>query len=203
MSRDEARRVFERGSGLALVFAGRGGHHPLETVGRTNPHIGLRRWIAPNTATTEATKWREAWVSIHDDGSVAVAAATGGHRSRDSYLPGHRLESSHLECCVADLMGLVREVSNFLGTGDYEAKIGIEWTGNDPLVIQTADGWGFPYDEGSIPLTCYTPINASVRTDMDSASFAEQVCDLATDAINQGGIEHLRMMTRPTGPESN
>jgi hypothetical protein len=203
MRRDEARDVFDKSGSLALVFAGRGGIHPLETVDRANPRVGLRRWTAPNTATTDTTRWKEAWASVHDDGSVTLAAATGGHRSRDGYLPGHRIESSHLECCVADLMGLLREVSDRLGTGDYEIRIGIEWTGDEPLVIETVDGMGFPYSDGSIPLPSYTPITASVRTDIDSVAFLDQVCDLANDAVNQGGVQHLRLMNQRAAQEIN
>lgn len=89
LSRQEARGVLTKAVGLALTYAGRGGIHPLENVDRDNPRPGLRRWVAVNTATGEHSVWREAWMSIHHDGSVTVAAAVGGHRmSSDEYLEG-------------------------------------------------------------------------------------------------------------------
>lgn len=202
MSREQAREIFTKGAELALIFAGRGGIHPLESVDRLNPRIGLRRWIAPNTAIAEHARWKESWLSVHDDGSVTVASSAGGHRtSSEDHLPGHRIRSSHLECCVADLMGLVRHTSASLGTSEYEARIGIEWTGDEPLVIETLDTQGFPYDAGSIPLRQYTTVTTTIRNDVDPVTYLDQVCDLATDVINQGGIQHLQMMSRPDATE--
>lgn len=202
MSREQAREIFSKGRGLALVFAGRGGIHPLESVDRLNPRIGLRRWIAANTATADRERWKESWVSIHDDGSVTVASSAGGHpASSHDYLPGHKLSSSHLECCVADLMGLLRQTSVSLGTADYEVRIGIEWAGNEPLIIQTVDTHGSPYDLGSIPLPHYTPVTTSIRNDVDSVTYLDQVRELATDVINQGGVQHLQVMSRPDTTE--
>jgi hypothetical protein len=198
MSRDQAREIVSKGAELALVFAGQGGIHPLESVDRFNPRTGLRRWIAANTGTADHARWKESWVSVHDDGSVTVASSAGGHRaSSEDYLPGHNISSSHLECCVADLMGLLRQTSASLGTADYEARIGIEWAGDEPLIIQTIDTNGYPYDLGSTPIPRYTPVTSSIRNDVDSASFLDQVRELATDVINQGGVQNLQVMSRP------
>jgi schlafen family protein len=43
LTRDEARGVLTNAVGLALTYAGRGGVHPLESVDRDNPRLGLRR----------------------------------------------------------------------------------------------------------------------------------------------------------------
>jgi hypothetical protein len=201
MSREQARDIIAKASELALVFAGRGGIHPLESVDRFNPRIGLRRWIAPNTATADGTQWKESWVSVYDDGTVSVASAAGAHRAgSQAFLPGNRIRSSHLECCVADLMSLARHASAALGTGDYEARIGIEWTGNAPLIIETIDNQGLAYDSTSTPIPRYTPVTTSFRNDVNSAAYLDQVLELATDVVNQGGVQHLQVMTRPDTP---
>lgn len=80
LDQDEARRAMEKTERLALSFAGPIGVHPLQNVDRLNPRPGLRRWVVVNTATGERELWREAWASIHHDGSVTLAAAVGGHR---------------------------------------------------------------------------------------------------------------------------
>lgn len=196
-TRDDARALFERGGRQALVYAGRGGIHPLETVDRLNPRPGLRRWVAPNTATADGSRWKEAWASIHNDGSVSVAAAVGGHRSSDAYLPGGRVDSSAIECAVADLMGLIRAVSERLGASEYEVRIGIEWAGQAPLIIQTVDQSGFPFDGTSLPVARYSPVAATVLANADNVSFFHQVHDLAEDCVNQGGITSVRMISPP------
>lgn len=83
LTRDKVRSVLETSRGLALRYAGRAGIHPLESVDHLNPRPGLRRWVAVNTATSESSRWKESWVSVHHDGSAALATAVGGHRSRD------------------------------------------------------------------------------------------------------------------------
>ena len=109
LTRDQAREVLSQTEGLALTYAGRGGIHPLESVDRHNPRPGLRRWVAVNTATGDRSTWKEAWLSIHHDGSVTLAAAVGGHRmSSDGYFEGSQIQSAAIECAVADFMGLIR-----------------------------------------------------------------------------------------------
>ena len=93
LTRDDAREILARTESLALFYAGRGGIHPLESIDRHNPRPGLRRWVAVNSATGEGSAWKEAWASIHHDGSVTIAAAVGGHRmSSDGYFDGWALD---------------------------------------------------------------------------------------------------------------
>src|ERR1035437_3329204 len=48
LTRDQARATFSKSEGLAYVYAGRGGIHPLENVDWSNLRPGLRRWNAVN-----------------------------------------------------------------------------------------------------------------------------------------------------------
>lgn len=78
LSRDVAREIFRSACSTTLRFSKRNGVHPLENVDSANPRPGLRRWIAPTTATGDSSTWKEAWASVHHDGSVTLSATIGG-----------------------------------------------------------------------------------------------------------------------------
>ena len=203
LTREDAREVLRKTVGLALTYAGRGGVHPLENVDRDNPRPGLRRWVAVNTATGERSVWKEAWLSIHHDGSVTVAAVVGGHRmSSDEYFDGWQVESAAIECAIADLMALVRTMAETTDNDEYDLRLGIEWTGEQPLTILTKDTMGFAYDGASVPLHNYTPVETTVNAAEPAADFFWRVHDLAQDCVNQGGISNLLIIQPPARDES-
>lgn len=195
LTRDDVRDVLAKAEKLAMSYAGNG-LHPLASVDRDNPRPGLRRWVAVNAATSERSRWKEAWASIHHDGSVGLAAAVGGHRkSQDGHYEGSEIDSSTVECGIADLMGLVRATAAATGNDDYDVRVGIEWLGSDPLTILAVDIYGFPYGD-PIPLHRYTPVGASVNAAASDQDFQRQVHDVARDCVNQGGISNLRLTAR-------
>ena len=203
LTREDAREVLRKTVGLALTYAGPGGVHPLESVDRDNPRPGLRRWVAVNTATGERSMWKEAWLTIHHDGSVTVAAAVGGHRmSSDGYFDGRQVESAAIECATADLMALVRTTAETTGDDEYDLRVGIEWAGEQPLTILTKDTMGFAYDGVSVPLHSYTPVDTTMNAAESAADFFWRVHDLAQDCVNQGGISNLLMIRPPARNES-
>lgn len=195
-NRDQARWMFKQSGDTALTFAGRGGVHPLESVDRLNPRPGLRRWVAPN-ATVDSGRWKEAWASIHFDGSVSIASAVGAHRTREGSLHGSRVRGAAIECMVADLMAMVSVVGGSLGPTEYEVRVGIEWTGADPLVITTIDTLGFDFDGTSIPVAQFTPVTTTVRADAEHWDYLRQVRELAQDCVNQGGVSYLQSIDSP------
>ena len=204
-TRDEARGILTKTERLALTYAGngRGGIHPLENVDRDNPRPGLRRWVAVNKATGDHSLWKEAWMSIHHDGSVTVAAAVGGRRmSSDAYFEGWQVESVAIECAIADLMALVRTTAEATDNDEYDVRLGIEWTGEQPLTILTKDNMGFTYDGVSVPLNHYTPVETTVNAAEPETDFLWHVHDLAQDCVNQGGISNLLMIQPPVRVES-
>ncbi|MEU7971007.1 ATP-binding protein [Micromonospora sp. NPDC049089] len=193
-----ARMAFEEASKNALVYVGRGSLHPIENVDRNNPRPGLRRWTARPMIDGDSQRWKEAWISIHDNGSVSLAAAVGGHRrSSTEYNDDHVVESRDVEVAIADFMGLIREASDRLGLGEYEVRVRFEWNKTERLQIWTTDGMNFSYAGSTIPLAQYTPVEVTVRADAESADFYQQVYDLALDCLNQGGIAHVQTVTRP------
>lgn len=202
LAREQARRVLTKAVGLALTYAGRGGIHPLESVDRDNPRPGLRRWVAVNTATGERSIWKEAWMSIHHDGSATIATAVGGHRmSSGGYFDGWQVESAAIECAIADLMALMRTTAEATGNDEYDVRLGIEWTGEQPLTILTKDNVGFTYDGVSVPLHRYTPVETTVNAIEPAADYFWHVHDFAQDCVNQGGISNVLMIQPPSRNE--
>ncbi|EHB57970.1 AAA-4 family protein [Mycolicibacterium rhodesiae JS60] len=197
LTREAARDVLSKAEGLALVYAGRGGIHPLESVERLNPRPGLRRWVAVNTATSERARWKEAWASIHDDGAVTLATAVGAHRIQDDYFEGGQVESSAIECAIADFMALIRTTAEATGNDEYDVRVGIVWTGVTPLMILTKDTHGYTYDGVSTPLHHYTPVEVTVDASEPDLDYFWHVHDLAQDCVNQGGISNVLMICPP------
>jgi len=197
-SRDEARATLAKASQLALFYANRSGIHPFENVDINNPRPGLRRWVAANTATGERSRWKEAWISLHHDGAVAVAVAVGGHRwSSDGYFEGGQVESSAIEAAIADVMALVRRGSAGTGNDDYDIRVGIEWSGDGPMTILTRDTSNQVYDGASIPVFRYTPVETTIDAAASDFDYYWSVHDLARDCINQGGISNVLLIQPP------
>lgn len=199
-----ARMAFEEAGKNALDYVGRDVLHPLENVDWSSPRIGLRRWTARPMMDGDSQRWKEAWISIHDDGSVSLAAAVGGRpRSRTECNDRHIVGSGDVEVAIADFMGLIRETSNRTGLGEYEVKVGFEWDNTARLEIWTTDGsrgaypGGGAYSGTTIPLAQYTPVEVTVRANADGHDFYQQVHNLALDCVNQGGIAHVQTMRPP------
>jgi len=193
-----ARRAFEDSGNQAFVYVGRGTLHPLDHVDRNNPRTGLRRWTARPTVEGDRRRWLEAWISIHDDGSVSVAAAVGGRPVSSTEDNGdHVVQSRDVEVAIADFMGLIREAGDRLGLGEFEVKVGFEWNKTERLQIWTTDTMGYPYPGSSIPLARYTPVEVTVRADAEALDFFQQVHDLALDCVNQGGIANVQTISPP------
>lgn len=208
MTRETARKVLSKAEGVALSFARNRGVHPLESVDRMNPRPGLRRWVAVNTATSQYSAWKEAWASIHHDGSVTLSAAVGGHPSGHgsaspgpSYFEGREVESTAIECAVADLMAVLRTTAEATAADEYDVRVGIEWEGENPLLILTQDTMGFTYRDVSTPLHRYSPVETTVNAQGSEADFSRHVHDIAQDCVNQGGVSNLLLIQPPT-PET-
>lgn len=202
LTRVQARDVLAKADSLARLYAGLGGVHPLKSVDQHNPRPGLRRWVAVNTATDERFSWREAWASIHHDGSVTLVAAVGRHRSSaNSYFHGSQVQSTAIECGVTDFMALIRATAEATDNDEYDVRVGIEWTGDQPLTILTVDNAGSIYDGASTPLHRYTPVEITVDAGESDLDYHWHVHDLAQDCVNQGGISNVRMICPPERTE--
>jgi hypothetical protein len=152
--------------------------------------------VAVNEATGQHAKWKEAWISVHHDGPVTMAAAVGAYRnSAGGSLKGHQVEGRAIECAVADLMALTRAAGYSTGNDEYDLRVGIEWTGPEPLRILTIDGTGRVYEDVSTPLYRFVPVEVRVDAGESDADAYRHLYDLALDCVNQGGISNLHMMS--------
>jgi hypothetical protein len=198
LNRGEARAVLLKAERLALTYAGRGGIHPLESMDRHNPRPGLRRWVAVNAATDERSVWKETWASIHHDGSVTLAATVGGHRmNSDGHFEGWQVESTAIECAIADFTALIRATAEATDNDEYDVRVGINWTGDESLTILTKDQFGYALDGVSIPLRHYTPVETTVNAAESALDYYWRVHDLAQDCVNQGGVSNVLMIRPP------
>lgn len=190
MDRDAARAFFGPITQRANHYTTGGWRRPLDNLDIHNPRPGLRRWIVPPDAD-DIGLWLETWASLHDDGSVGFAAAVGGHRTTvDESAAGHEIRSEIVELCAISLMTLCRMASEYHGTTDYDLKAGIEWAGHEPLIVAPPANeyrWTLP----SLPVVRYSPVLASVRPTTAEPEYLDQIRDLATDLINQGGLSAL------------
>jgi hypothetical protein len=203
LSPERIRAAVSKTGELALTYAGRGGVHPLENVDLYNPRSGLRRWVLPNTAGSERTDWGESWASIHDNGSVTLATAIGAHPMRDGeFLKGWQVDSTSVECTVADFMALIRSTAEMTDNDEYDLRVGIEWFGAEPLRLLLRDRFNGIYGDSSTPIHRFTPVESSLNAAEPDLDFYWHVHDLALDCVNQGGLGYLQLIGPPKRPSN-
>jgi hypothetical protein len=83
------------------------------------------------------------------------------------------------------------------GNDEYDVRVGIEWTGAEPLQILTIDSSHFVYEGVSTPLHRFAPVETSVDGRESDSEFHRHVYDLARDCVNQGGISYLQLIGPP------
>lgn len=192
--RDQARGVLDDAYYFSTSLTNTKGIYPLASVDRANPRPGLRRWKTVSTGGTESTFGEEAQASIHHDGSVTLSAVVGGQRSNTGQLEGNQVQSSGIECAVADFMALVRKNAETTGNAEYEVRVGIVWTGVPALQIWAVDKENRLSDRTPAPLHLYTPVETTVDASGSPEDFHARTRDLARDCVNQGGISDLRII---------
>lgn len=199
IDRDHARTLFEKVERLAVTYAGNNGFHPLARVDRLNPRPGLRRWMAVDRAKDDSSEWGRAALSIHRDGSATLAAEVGGQRiGEDEYLQGTELESAMIECAVADFMALTRLTAAATDNDEYDIRVEITWSGEEPLTILSRGQFDLLYRGSSTPLRRYTPVETTINAREADDDFHQHVHDLVQDCVNQGGISNVRMIQPPS-----
>ena len=197
LTRDAARGIFRKAHGLAEFYAG-SVFHPLQSVDQLNPRPGLRRWVAVNSATNADSKFKEAWASIHHDGSVTIACIVGGYPTFSGVcLEGWQVRSTAIECVVADLMALVRETAAATGGGEYDIRVGVEFTGEEPLKFVHVDVENKAQFDGDVPLHQFSPVELTVNASESDVDFHQSIRNLAQDCINQGGLSDLQLIQMP------
>lgn len=189
----EAERAGRRAKDLAATWrTGPQRRRPFDVIDLQDPRRRMRRWEFLGNSEAIAPKWGDAWMTLHDNGAVSLKYALGGHRvSADLSAPGGHVRADLLELAIADFMGLLRAGAASSGLMDvYAVALGIEWSGTAALGIAWTDLSGSEYSP-PIPLRHFQRIRTEVRVDVTEDVFADQVSDLALDALNQGGLQDL------------
>lgn len=149
----------------------------------------MRGWTAP---PSRQVSWRQTFVTVRDDGSVALAASAGGHRAGadGSTLPATEVESRALESYVVDMFALMGEVGRADGINDYDLMVGVEANSGDPLKIWSLEGGGHLFDTGTT-VDRVEPVRATVTM---TTEVRAQMRDVALDLVNQGGVSVLHVI---------
>lgn len=198
MPLEDVKEIFKAALLLGMEYADSAAIHPLENVDWGSPRPGLRSWVTVNTATQDNQLWKQAWASVHHDGSVTLAAAVGGHMNGGGdYSLGHEIHGQDLEGAIADLMALTRETAASTDNDEYEVRVGIEWAGEDPMKILARSWTGAVFDGVSTPLHRYVPVEMSVDAGSSATDFRTRLYELALDCVNQGGLSSLRLIQDP------
>ncbi|KLN71422.1 MULTISPECIES: ATP-binding protein [Rhodococcus] len=185
---EQAKAMFETANRHTYT---RSGVAPLGHIGRHDPHPGLRRWVASSRNRSDKDRWRTR-AAFHHNGAVSIAFVIGTHSSRSAELLSNQVDSAVIENAVADFMALVRTAGEWYGTGEYETRVGIEWNGSRPLIIQSPDQWEWgPHGGDAATTGVYGPIASTVRAGAGETDYRGQVKTLAEDAVNQGGVSTL------------
>lgn len=190
----ETQHILQQAELLGRRFAGFRNSHPLDIVNIDNLRPGLRRWVAPNPGD-QISGYRETWVSVHDDGSVSIAASVG-----DIPLTRTSVQSVTIECCVADLMALVRETGQARATLDYDVRVGMTWGDGDVLRILGQKTKGRSDIEAAIPIYGFEPVDVSVDADSSLEEYFQLTRRIAEDCVNQGGIGELSAFKKGLRP---
>jgi hypothetical protein len=91
-------------------------------------------------------------------------------------------------------MALIRVTAGATDNDEYDVRVGIDWTGESPLVILGKESLGHACAGASTPLHRYTPVETTVNAVQPDSDFHRHVHDLAQDCVNQGGIGDVRLI---------
>lgn len=193
ISREQARKIWARSEKTTFDFSKRGPAHPFESIDWLNPRTGLRRWVVTPNENVRG-HWKEAWMEIHHDGSVALATSMGGSKNgMETFALGHEISAARVESSMSDFFAVLRETAKALGINEYEIKAGIEWDGNEPLQFETSDA------EAGIarPISIFSPVTTTVQAGLSHEEILGQARTFVEDFLNQGGIAELQNFHQP------
>ncbi|MDR2380738.1 MAG: ATP-binding protein [Bifidobacteriaceae bacterium] len=157
---------------------------------------GLRSWRVSTWDERPSMAWARAEASLHDDGTVWYAAAVGGTRlTTGEFADGWRVSAPRVEGFVVALGYLAQANNAAYGPRDCDVLVGIEWQGDQHIALDRPDPSGLPTEND--PVARYGRIQRQWTVGGDPSQMHQQVADLALDAVNQGGIQHLHAIVPP------
>ncbi|RJN32286.1 ATP-binding protein [Nesterenkonia natronophila] len=186
--------LFNRISTAAPTWSTNQVTHPISKCDFFAPRPGLRRWVAPDRGTRDN---RETWASVHHDGSATLVTTAGGHSRREGNFEPHQIESSAIELGVVDFLALAWSTAEKYGLDEYDVRMGLVWSGKEPLRVWTVDSVGDLTDQYSTPLWRYTPVDATLNLQTTLEDFQSDVYEFAVTCVNQTGLRGLRWTRSP------
>ena len=126
---------------------------PGVTCFATSPHRSMTKDVASSTSIPKPPG-NGGW-ELASQGGYFAGDIDGG--------AGANLTLAASVFPIADLMALVRTTAEATANDDYDLRVGIAWTGADPLMLLTTDTQGFTYDGVSTPLHHYTTVETTVN----------------------------------------
>lgn len=195
---------FTRGDARALVEAARleaesstpeAFLHPLASVDDRAIRPGLRRWHAPSRQFRPHV---HAHADLHQDGSITLAAALGGHEVGISgFLPDGMFSSWRMETLVMDALWLLKAVGDRTGAVDYEVRVGLApWNAALEAKMVVSDHDYGVLSDRTVPMDIYEPVDTTVALDGGREGLIRQAQALATDCVNQGGVDELFALSK-------
>ncbi|WP_323099385.1 RNA-binding domain-containing protein [Intrasporangium sp. YIM S08009] len=184
-----------------LTYAHRQFPRPTHHLDVHNPRAGLRRMVFRPAMPEQP--WTETWAAFHDDGAVTLAGVVRDRPRPDAGQDQHPVElvrAVNIEAFVADIMALVKASAHHHDLDEFEVMVGIEWNSGKRLLLQTVDITDQDFTGTSVPLARYAKVPATVSTQASPANYHRAVHELALDAVNQGGIAHVRLINPPPMP---
>lgn len=169
--------------------------HFFKWMDRHNPRPGYRSWRFMNRMAGDHAI-HEAWVTVHDDGSIGLAAVVGGGyqgttRENLHTWAGHQIRPNQLEEVVGAFACLVRETARETSHDVYETRINLEWTGEgSPHLLQKGFSMMDYFTEGH-DFETFVPVVRSINALSSDDDFAATARELALDCVNQGGSSSL------------
>ena len=155
----------------------------------------MRRWTVLNSDPQKRESWQGTFISIHHDGSVTVATAVGGMQDAQQSFAGTDVMAFAVEAAISDFMAVLRLHGKELGQGEYDVRVGVEWSDQDPLRILTRHpGTSIEEPRALMPRRHFTPVKTTFNTSSTNAIYQQAVVDLAEDCIHQGGIQHRSLV---------
>jgi hypothetical protein len=204
-TREQAVAILEdalKKSPLVIKDQGRS-HSRLNELAEGELYPGLRSWKSHALRRQDRMTWARASAELHDDGATCLASAVGATAFGSSVAEsGWQVSAQRIEGFVAALGCLAHANNASLGVRECDVLVGLEWAGDEPIVLRRPHvGWGYR-DAESGPVHAYRRISTRWAVGADTALMRQQVRDLALDAVNQGGIWYLSALTEPGTPET-
>lgn len=206
ISGEVARTIFSASSQIRPINFG--GLSPLGQLQHrvSDAVLGLRRWTVQTNHFNEDAVYG-CRISLHFDGSIAVAMAVAGGRLSDTR---SEVDITAIEAVLIDLAGVAGAASRELSIlGGYVLKASLLSNGSEMISLRIPppfqEVWpnrGVAYEPDPSPVASFVPITGALMTNEGQELVLEGLREAALDLINQAGVWKLQMLQPGSGIEA-